>query len=102
MSNRKLVREIGITDVQAAEAATQVLADFPAKDIVKTYEDSVKNFTVDTIIKGRVLEVVGDDILVDIGYKSEGAVPKSDFLVPVKPGEQIEVFLETIADDEGM
>src|SRR5262245_54582976 len=102
MSNRKLVRDVGITDAQAEAAAKDILADFPTKDIEKQYEDSVKNFTVDTIIKGRVLQVVGDDILVDIGYKSEGAVPKTDFLVPVQPGEQIEVFLETIEDDEGM
>src|SRR5262245_63678019 len=104
MSNRKLVRELGMSDSDADARAADILAHDPQKEIEKKYEDSVKNFTVDTIIRGKVLEVVGDDILVDIGYKSEGAVPKTDFLFNEKivPGAEIEVFLETIEDESGM
>ena len=104
MSNRKLVRELGLPDDQAADLAKQVFTENPQEEIKKHYDDSVKNFTVDTIIKGKILNVVGDDVLVDIGYKSAGAVPRTDFLPgdPVDPGREIEVFLETIEDESGV
>jgi small subunit ribosomal protein S1 len=104
MSNRKLVRELGLPDDQAVELAKAVFTEHQPDEIKKHYEDSVKNFTVDTIIKGRILNIVGDDVLVDIGYKSEGAVPRTDFLPgdPVEPGREIEVFLETIEDESGV
>jgi small subunit ribosomal protein S1 len=104
MSNPKLVRDLGISDADADAKAKEAMGGMTEDQIAKICEDSVKNFTSDTIIKGRVLNLVGDDVLVDIGYKSEGAVPKSDFgfTNEVKSGEEIEVFLETIEDESGM
>ncbi|MBI2930566.1 MAG: 30S ribosomal protein S1 [Planctomycetes bacterium] len=104
MSNRKLVRQLGIPEEEAERCAQEALAALPQEAIVKRYEDSVKNFTADTIIKGKILNVVGDDVLVDIGYKSEGAVPRSDFPYSeqIQAGTEIEVFLETIEDESGM
>src|SRR4029079_10133675 len=73
------------------------------KEIEKYYADSVKNFTADTIIKGKILQVVGDYVLVDIGYKSEGVVPKNDFVrtEDIQAGKDIEVFLESVEDEAG-
>jgi len=104
MANRKLVRELGLPDDQAQVLSDEVFVGDKQAEINKHYEDSVKNFTVDTIIKGKILNIVGDDVLVDIGYKSEGAVPRTDFLPgdPVEPGREIEVFLETIEDESGV
>ncbi len=104
MSNRKLVRELGLGEDQLNAQVKEVLSESPQPEIEKRYEDSVRNFTIDTIIKGHVLESVGDDVLVDIGYKSEGVVPKTDFAPgeTVKVGSEIEVFLETIEDESGM
>ena len=79
-------------------------SDEVQKEIVKYYADSVKNFTADTIIKGKILQVVGDDVLVDIGYKSEGVVPKNDFVrtEDIQAGKDIEVFLESVEDEAGV
>jgi small subunit ribosomal protein S1 len=55
------------------------------------------------IIKGRVVSIADGDITVDIGFKSEGVIPKSEFsqTPDIKPGDEIEVFLESIEDKEG-
>ena len=58
------------------------------------------------IVKGRVLKVTPTDIVVDIGYKSEGLLPAGevtgyDGQVRVKRGDEIEVFIERLEDSSG-
>lgn len=64
----------------------------------------VKQFTEGTVVKGKVLEVRSNDVVVDIGYKSEGVIPLAEFENPaaLKAGDEIEVLLEQLEDDEGM
>ena len=64
----------------------------------------VKEFTEGMLVKGRIIEVRPNEVLVDIGYKSEGAISLSEFEEPdaVKVGDEIEVLLEQIEDDDGM
>ncbi|MGZ7030824.1 MAG: S1 RNA-binding domain-containing protein, partial [Thermoanaerobaculia bacterium] len=58
------------------------------------------------IVTGRVIKVMPTDIVVDIGYKSEGLLPKSEVTtydgeVRVKAGDEIEVFVERLEDPSG-
>ncbi|HXG60871.1 MAG TPA: 30S ribosomal protein S1 [Planctomycetota bacterium] len=110
MSNRKLVKELSLSDEEAQKIADQLLTEPGRKkeeideEIERYYVESVKNFAADTIIKGRILQVVGDDVLVDIGYKSEGVVPKNDFVrtEEIEPDKEIEVYLESVEDEAGV
>jgi small subunit ribosomal protein S1 len=110
MSNRKLVKELSIPEAEADRIFAELMvevgksAEEVQKEIEKYYIDSVKNFTADTIIKGRILKVIGDDVLVDIGYKSEGVVPRNDFVhqEEIRPDQEIEVFLESVEDEAGV
>jgi small subunit ribosomal protein S1 len=110
VSNRKLVKELGISDKDAETMAAELMSEAGKsreqvdQEIAKYYADSVKNFAADTIISGKILNVVGDDVLVDIGYKSEGVVPKNDFVHPddIQVNKQIEVFLESVEDEAGV
>lgn len=65
---------------------------------------SVKNYREGSIIKGHILEIRPREFLVDIGYKSEGVIPASEFEDPqdVEIGDEIEVLLERLENDEGM
>ena len=59
------------------------------------------------IVKGTVVQVTKDFAIVDIGYKSEGQVPISEFTSPrgeitVKAGDPVEVLLESRENDTGM
>lgn len=67
------------------------------------YEETLRNYCEGAIVSGRVLDVRPDEVIVDIGYKSEGILPISEFRSPdeVKPGDLIEVLLEKLEDDQG-
>lgn len=68
------------------------------------YEETLKDFTEGSIVEGRIIGVRGDEALVDIGYKSEGLVPLSEFKDPeeAKSGATCEVLLESLENDDGM
>jgi len=68
------------------------------------YENTLKDFTEGSIVQGKVLEVRPNEVLIDIGYKSEGVVPASEFedITQIKPGDVFEVLLDQIEDENGM
>ena len=56
--------------------------------------------------KGLVVKVTDSEVMVDIGLKSEGAIPRSEFLnedgqVTVKPGDEVDVLIEAYDEQEG-
>jgi len=65
---------------------------------------SEKRFAAGEIVKGIIIEVRPKEVLVDIGYKSEGVVPISEFEEPqvVKVGDEVDVLIEKLEDKEGM
>lgn len=65
---------------------------------------SMRDFKEGTIIKGRILEVRPREVLVDIGYKSEGIIPVAEFdgVDDLEVGDEIDVLLERLENDEGM
>ncbi|MGB8354870.1 MAG: 30S ribosomal protein S1 [Chthoniobacteraceae bacterium] len=65
---------------------------------------SLRDFKEGSIVKGRVLELRNREVLVDIGYKSEGVISLSEFddADEVQVGDEIEVLLERLENDEGM
>lgn len=71
--------------------------------MVKMYEDTLKNFKEGSTVQGKVVEVRNNEVLVDIGYKSEGLISGAEFrdLSAVKPGDAVEVVLEQIEDENG-
>src|SRR5690242_20701208 len=59
-----------------------------------------------TVVKGRVLAIENDSVLIDVGLKSEGRVALKEFSVPgrpaeIKPGDTVEVYLERMEDKNG-
>ncbi len=61
------------------------------------------NFRKGDIVNGTILEIRPQVVLVDIGYKSEGVIPVSEFEdEEIEKGDQIEVLLESLENDEGL
>lgn len=59
------------------------------------------------IVSGKVVDFVGDFVVVDIGYKSEGQVPKDEFKGPdgeltVKVGDTVDVYVEATENENGL
>ncbi|MBI3635605.1 MAG: 30S ribosomal protein S1, partial [Candidatus Rokubacteria bacterium] len=64
---------------------------------------TTSEFEEGEVVRGRVVHVGTGEVLVDVGYKSEGAIPIEEFrdLLP-KKGDEIDVYLEAKEDNEGL
>ena len=74
-----------------------------------TMEEALKQrgalpFAAGNIVKGTIIEVRPKEVLVDIGYKSEGVISGNEFedIKTVKLGDEIDVLIEKLEDKEGM
>jgi len=69
----------------------------------RLYSESFRDVKQGEVIKGRIVRVVGDMVIVDIGFKSEGTLPKDEFMSQQEMaiGNEIEVVLESVEDQEG-
>ncbi len=67
-------------------------------------KQSDKRFAAGEITRGTIIEVRPKEVLVDIGYKSEGSVPANEFedIKTVKVGDEIDVLVEKLEDKDGM
>jgi small subunit ribosomal protein S1 len=67
-------------------------------------KQSDKRFAAGEIVKGTIIEVRPKEVLVDIGYKSEGSVPANEIedIDTVKVGDEIDVLIEKLEDKDGM
>ena len=64
-------------------------------------EQTLTNVSEHEIVKGRVVSVGEKDIVIDIGFKSDGIVSKNEFSRDLAPGDEVEVYLERIEDMQG-
>jgi small subunit ribosomal protein S1 len=74
-------------------------------ELASLYEGSFANFQSGKMVTGTVIQVDADGILIDIGYKSRGLVPRYEFseheLRDLRPGQSIEVILDTLESPDG-
>ncbi len=81
-------------------------AEYSAKDfeeMLAMYNHSLQDIKEGEIVKGRVLDITREDVIVDVGFKSEGIIPIDEFPEPIniKVGDQIDVYLESVEDQNG-
>ena len=71
--------------------------------LAKLYSDSFRDVKEGEVIKGKIARIQDDLVILDVGFKSEGAIPKSEFSNPdeLKVGQEVEVVLESVEDQEG-
>src|SRR5947207_15577006 len=62
------------------------------------------DFREGSIVKGRSLEIRPREVRVDVGYKSEGVIPLTEFeeADSLEVGDEVDVLLERLEDEEGM
>ena len=64
-------------------------------------EQTLTDVSEHEIVKGRIVTVGDKDVVIDIGFKSDGIVPKSEFSRELEAGDEVEVYLERIEDYHG-
>ncbi|MFC1514630.1 S1 RNA-binding domain-containing protein [Candidatus Omnitrophota bacterium] len=75
----------------------------PTSDLQKAYFASIRQFKDGDIVKGTIVEVRPKEVIIDIGYKSEGLVLADEFAPNGVPavGSEIEVLIDAVEDDDG-
>ena len=104
MVDELILEDMNVTPEEIEAQVAEAMADPSVADLDKAIDESIKDFEAGVIIQGRVVRVVGDDVIVDVGYKSEGVVGLGEFDDPskVKPGDELEVLLDAVEDDAGV
>src|SRR5438552_5135989 len=109
MVNRNLLRQF---DLPEAELQRQLQDAFHQEDTGGSLETwppvEEQEFEANKIVKGRVLNIVGDAVVVDVGYKSEGVIELGEWydegrdkVVAPRRGQEIQVLLDSVEDESG-
>jgi small subunit ribosomal protein S1 len=71
--------------------------------MLELYEGTLQSIAEGEIVRSKVLRVTDTHVILDVGFKSEGAVPIEQFKDPaaIQPGDEVEVFLERLEDEDG-
>ncbi len=102
MVNRNLLRQFDISDEELE--ASDIIFD---QEIAEWIGREDQDYEANKIVTGTVLEIRGDDVVIDIGYKSEGVIKIDEWkedggdTPPPKAGDTVEVLLETVESEDG-
>lgn len=98
---KEVIKKYAPSEEELERLVAETMGEVTPENIGRVYEDSIKDFEPEHIVKGRVVDVLGDNVIIDVGYKSEGEVSVSEFDPKPQAGENIEVLLETVEDESG-
>ena len=68
-------------------------------DLLEFYDTSFRNIAEGEVVKGTVVKVTPTEVIVDVGFKSEGIIPIEEFIdetgqITAQPGDSVDVLLE--------
>ena len=92
---------------EAVAAAEEPPEPMSPESLEEAYDNSIKAFTDGEIVKGVVVDVNRDEVMIDIGFKSEGYIPAAEFepgqdgVPAVQVGDEIDVYIVRREDSEG-
>lgn len=75
-----------------------------SSELDKLYEESFRDIEEGQIIKAKIVQVRGNEVILDVGYKAEGIISRDEFLDPadIEVGKEIDVYVESKENDEGL
>lgn len=96
-------KKITVQEKTTAKAVSEEYDEDEFQRMLKLYEKTFNVIKENELVKGKIVAIHGEDVLIDIGSKSDGRVSINDFASPEElvVGKEIEVFLEKIEDKEG-
>ncbi len=73
------------------------------ESLATLYTESFRDVKEGELVKGKIVRIQGDNVIVDVGFKSEGSIPKSEFQEHESSqiGDEVEVVLESVEDQDG-
>jgi len=92
-----------VASMKLTEIDSQIYTQEEYEGLLEMYDSTIKDIKEGQIVAGKVLGVSRDDVIVDVGFKSEGLIAINEFPEPINiaVGDEIEVYLEQIEDQNG-
>jgi small subunit ribosomal protein S1 len=102
MVDRNIVNKLGLSEEQLDQQVSEMFSDKENEFLETALQAKVDLSLPGTIIKGKIVSQIGNEVVVEVGLKSEGLVNVDEFDDPdeIEPGREIEVLLED-TDSEG-
>ncbi|MBI1933788.1 MAG: 30S ribosomal protein S1 [Ignavibacteriales bacterium] len=71
--------------------------------LARLYDQSFHDLKEGEIIKGKIVGITEDNVVLDVGFKSDGTIPRSDFTATeeIKIGNDVDVVIESVEDEDG-
>ena len=105
MVDQNLIKQLDISDAEIDAQFEEFFGDESTREgMDKFVSESMTDFDANTILKARVVGIVGNDVVLDVGLKSEGVVDKGEWedAADITPGAEVEVLLEEVESDTGV
>lgn len=104
MVDRNIINKLGLSEELVEQEIQSLFTDEHKHLLDKVLETKVEALVPGTIVKGRIVTQFGNDVIVELGLKSEGIVEASEFDSPdeIVPGKEIEVLLEEMDAESGI
>jgi small subunit ribosomal protein S1 len=105
MIDENLIASLGIAEDETRDLLMDAYGETVAEgDMDTLLTDALGELKSDQILTGRVIGMAGDDVVIDVGLKSEGLINKNEFddISAVKPGDEVQVLLEDLEGESGL
>ena len=106
MIDENLIASLGINDDETMALLGEAFGDAAGTEdqMDSILSDQSRDLTSGKLIKGTVIGFAGDDVVVDVGLKSEGLIAREEFedMTSLKIGDEVDVLLESIENAEGI
>ncbi len=101
MSNLKNIQPL--EDFNWDEFENGAIQDVSKEDLEKAYDETLNKIQEHDVVEGTVISVDKKEVVVNIGYKSDGIIPASEFRYnpELKVGDKVEVYVEDQEDKKG-
>ena len=104
MVDRNLVNKLGMSEEELEQQVGQMFGQTETEYLENVLQNKVDSRLPGTILKGKVVSQIGNDVIVEVGLKSEGMIDASEFDDPeeIVAGKEIEVLLEDTDSGDGL
>lgn len=100
---KEALKETGVSLENTKFFNSDEYSDEELLTLARLYDESFRDIKEGEIIQGKIVGISGDNIVVDVGFKSDGTIPKNEFNATeeIKVGNPVDIVIESVEDEEG-
>ena len=104
MVDKNIINKLGLSEDKLNQQVSEIFGEQETRFLEEVLQTKVDLRLPGTILKGTIVSQIGNDVIVEVGLKSEGILDASEFDSPdqIEPGKEIEVLLEDTDSESGL